>query len=138
MPRVHKYLSDHSLPFCHKLVNLVAETILPGGTLNKQMVNLHFLARILWDLTFESLHTSTAKLESKWEHYVLTKERTSHKETAHMIDETNIVYEKECASARPAFVIYATEPSGEEKTELMHLYWSMGLRKQHGSQATLL
>ena len=121
------------------MVTLVAETILPAGTtLDKQMVNLHFLARVLWDLTFETLYMSSAKLESKWEHCLLTKERTSRMETAHMIDETHIVYEKECASARPAFVIYATETSGEEKTELMHLYWSMGLRKQHRSQATLL
>ena len=106
--------------------------------MNKQMVNLHFLVRVLWDLTFESLHMSSAKLESKWEHCLLTKERTSHKETAHMIDESNIIYEKQCASDRPAFVINAINVSTEEKKELMHLYWCMGLRRQHRSQATLL
>ena len=100
--------------------------------MDKQMVNLHFLARVLWDLTFESVRN--AKLESRWEHCVLTMERTSHKETAHEIDESNIIYEKQCSSARPAFVINAVN---EEKKELMHLYWRMGLHRQHESQATL-
>ena len=97
------------------------------------MVNLHFLAKVLWDKTFDSVGDIT-KLESKWKNYVLDKERTSHKETAHIIEESDIIYEKQCASARPAFVISAVN---EEKKELMHLYWCMGLHRQHESQATL-
>ena len=99
------------------------------------MVNLNFLARVLWDLTFESVRN--AELESRWKHCVLTMERTSHKETAHEIDESNIIYEKQCSSARPAFVINAVNVSNGEKKELMHLYWCMGLHRQHPSQATL-